>query len=426
VSAAVARTDRQLWQLQVGTAGPGIELGPRTQFRMGSIAKTFTAALVLQARDDGLLGLDDRIGAHLAVRGHGELTIRQLLSHTSGLQREPVGNVWDALDVPTSADVLDGLAGAEAVLPPHRRLHYSNLGYAVLGHLAAAKRGGTWEEVVTDRLLGPLGLDDTTVQPRQPRAQGYLVEAYSDHARPEPEFPIGGVGPAAQLWSTAADLARWALFLADPDPAILKPETLDEACMPHAIPDQDQWTAAWGLGLILVPRGGRAIDAGHDGAMPGFLAGAYFRRGSRVAAAVLGSSGQAIAVCAAPSELIAESLEHDPLDVDPWRPGRPAPPEYASVLGIWWSEGFEYIFFWRAGKLHARASRAPADRPPAVFVPESADVLRAVSGREVGERLELTRDDAGNVVFMRWASYRVTRNQQTFDPAEHGGYPPAR
>jgi hypothetical protein len=73
------------------------------------------------------------------------------------------------------------------------------------------------------------------------------------------------------------------------------------------------------------------------------------------------------------------------------------------------------VFSWRSGRLEARAVAAPADKPPAVFAVETPDVLRTVSGREAGERLELTRDAAGAVVLMRWATYRFTRDQQTFD-----------
>ena len=71
--------------------------GPDVQYRMGSITKTFTAALVLQARDAGLLALDDRLDEHLDVPAHGDLTLRRMLCHLSGLQREPVGEVWESL-----------------------------------------------------------------------------------------------------------------------------------------------------------------------------------------------------------------------------------------------------------------------------------------------------------------------------------------
>ena len=415
VSAAVARADRPLWSFQVGTAGGDTRLDEHTQFRIGSVTKTFTAVLVMQLRDQGLLGLDDPLRAHLDVPAHGDLTIRAMLSHTAGLQREPAGNLWDAGSVVPNADgLIADLVRAEAVLPPSRRWHYSNLAYALLGQLVARKVGGTWAEVLADRLLTPLGLTDTTVDRRAPYAEGYLVEAYSDHARVEPEFPMGGASPAAQLWSTAADMAKWALFLAEPDPAVLAAATVEEMSQPLTVTDPEQWVAGWGLGLILVPQGGRVQHVGHDGAMPGFLAGVYSRRGRKIGAAVLGSSTTAGAICAAPHALLAASLEQDPPAIEAWTPGEPAPEEFASALGRWWSEGSEFVFSWRRGHLEARAVAAPADKPPAIFGVEGADQLRGVSGREVGERLELTRDASGAVVMMRWSTYRLTRDQQTF------------
>jgi hypothetical protein len=166
---------------------------------------------------------------------------------------------------------------------------------------------------------------------------------------------------------------------------------------------------------MLAYEGGRTVHVGHEGGMPGFLSGVYVDRAQKVAAAALGSSGTAGEVCGLPHPLIRTSLEHDPRDTEPWTPGTRAPKELASVLGPWWTEGSEFVFSWRDGHLEARAREAARDRPPAVFAPESEDVYRAVSGREHGEQLRLTRDDAGDVVLMHWATYRVTREQETFD-----------
>ena len=74
LSVALHRADRPLWTYQIG-------VGPDTRFRLGSVTKTFTAVLVLQCRDDGLLDLDDPIGRHLDLPRHGELAVRRLLSH---------------------------------------------------------------------------------------------------------------------------------------------------------------------------------------------------------------------------------------------------------------------------------------------------------------------------------------------------------
>ena len=418
LTVAVHRADRPLWIHGIG-AEPG------AQFRIGSITKTFTAVLVLQCRDDGLLDLDDPIGAHLDLPAHGGATVRRLLSHTSGLQREPFGDVWDTLRVPDAEGLLADLDKAERVLPPGRRFHYTNLGVALLGLLVGRLRGGTWAEVLTERILEPLSLDGVSVQPTGRAVPGYLVDAYSDEARPEPPIDLAGIGPAAQLWGTAGDLARWAAFLADPaelDPAgtVLAAATLDEMRWPHTVTDEALWSAGFGLGLIVVPRGDRVVHVGHDGAMPGFLAAAYGRRGPDtppgLAVAALGSSGTGIQTLELPHALLTEAVEHDPADVAPWRPGTPAPEHLRPVLGRWWGEGFEYVFSWRDGALQARGAADPAGRPPAVFREEGPDVLRTVSGRETGERLRLTRDPAtGEVVRMHWATYRFTRDQQTFN-----------
>src|SRR5262245_32445881 len=81
VAAAVTRADRPAWSLHIGDAGGGRAVQPATQFRIGSVTKTFTAVLVLQLRDAGMLDLDDQIDAHLALPAHGQLTIRSILNH---------------------------------------------------------------------------------------------------------------------------------------------------------------------------------------------------------------------------------------------------------------------------------------------------------------------------------------------------------
>ncbi|HEU4349703.1 MAG TPA: serine hydrolase domain-containing protein [Actinoplanes sp.] len=428
LSVALHRPDREPWTFAVGTSGnPDRPLGTGSRFRIGSVTKTFTAVLVMQARDDGLLDLDDPVGKHLDVPAHGDATIRRLLSHTAGLQREPHGDVWDTLLSPDAERLLADLERAERVLPNARRFHYSNLGVAVLGQLVAGLRGGTWAEVLGERILRPLGLSSTTVQPPAEAVVGYLVDAYSDAARPEPQLDLGGVGPAAQLWSTAGDMARWAAFLAGPelvDPAarVLAAATVDEMRWPVTTTDEQLWAAGFGLGLILQPAGNRAVHVGHDGAMPGFLAGVYGRRGGdgnpgALGCAVLASSGTAGAINELPHDLLRLAVDLDPAVITPWSPGPLAPRPYRSVLGPWWSEGFQFVFSWHDGALQARAADAPADRPPAVFQPlaDQADVLRTVSGREAGELLRLTRDEHGVVTRMHWATYRFTRSLETFD-----------
>ena len=172
----------------------------------------------MQARDEGLLELDDPVGKHLDVPAHGDVTVRRLLSHTAGLQREPYGDVWDTLLPPDGEALLADLARAERVLPPGRRYHYSNLGVSVLGLLVARMRGGTWAEVRGRADPGPLGLTATTATPDR-TGGGRLPGRRVLGRRParNRRWTWRGAAPAAQLWSTAADMARWAAFLASPE-----------------------------------------------------------------------------------------------------------------------------------------------------------------------------------------------------------------
>ena len=428
LSVALHRADREPWSFTVGTSGNEAHpLDDDSRFRIGSVTKTFTAVLVLQARDDGLLDLDDPIGKHVDVPAYGDTVIRRLLSHTAGFQREPDGDVWDVLIAPDDAELLAQLGQAERVLPNNRRYHYSNLGLAVLGQLVAKLRGGTWASVLQERILDPLGLTATTVQPTGDATVGYLVDAFSDAVHPEPQLDLGGVSPAAQLWSTATDMARWAAFLTgpeivDPDGKVLAAATLEEMRWPLTTVDDALWGGGFGLGLILVPQGKRIIHVGHDGAMPGFLAGVYGRRGGEgnpgsLGAAVLASSGTAIDATMLVHELLQVAVDADPADIRPWSPGSPAPAAYRSILGPWWSEGFPNVFSWHDGHLQARGADTPADRPPSIFapLPDNPDILRTLSGREAGELLRLTRDESGTVVRMHWATYRFTRRQEAFD-----------
>jgi CubicO group peptidase (beta-lactamase class C family) len=429
---AIHRADRPLWTCEVGTSGRAeAPLGPDSRLRMGSITKTFTATLVMQCRDEGLLDLDDPVSRFLEVPAHGELTIRRLLSHTSGLQREPYGDVWDTLRMPDAARVLAELDRVERVLPTARRYHYSNLGMAILGQVVARLRGASWAEVLHDRILRPLHLTGIDQVPGERGVVGYLVDAWSDHVRAEPETELAGVAPAGQLWATATDLARWAAFLADPstvDPSarVLAPSTVEEMRWPLTVTDEANWASGFGLGLILVPRPDRVTHVGHDGAMPGFIASAYGRYGgtdtpAAFGVAALGSSGTALAIGELVHTLLAVDAAEFPPPITPWRPGEPAPADLRPILGRWWSEGFEYVFTWREGALHARRVLDAAHKPPSVFerLPGSDD-LRTRSGGEAGERLRLVRDPATGVVTeLRWATYRFTRGQEAFD----GGSP---
>ena len=126
----------------------------------------------MQLRDAGALGLDDRLGDHIEEAAHPGPTIRRLLAHSSGLQREPVGDIWETLESPTIEELLARLGEAEQVLEPGRWWHYSNLAFALLGEVIARRAEEPYRDVVQARILDRLGLARTTWDPVEPRACG--------------------------------------------------------------------------------------------------------------------------------------------------------------------------------------------------------------------------------------------------------------
>jgi CubicO group peptidase (beta-lactamase class C family) len=418
VVAAVVRDGEVVWSGAVGKAvvgagEGGLDAGIDVSYRLGSITKTFTAVLVHQLRDEGLLDLDDPLSRHLPESKHGSITLRRLLAHASGMQREPVGDLWVSLTVPTREDLVEGFEQAEQLVPTQTAHHYSNLAYAVLGEVVARVTGSSWEEQLQTRLLTPLGMTRTTLQPTEPRAQGYLTEPYADAVRPEPDMDSGSISPAMQLWSTASDLARWAAFLADPPPALLKVDTLDEMRRPVIMFDPSTWVLAWGGGLMLARRGER-VHHGHGGAMPGFLAGCYAFRDEteRAAAVVLTNTGRMADPEGLASELLNAALDADPRPKPAWTAGA-LPADLSELLGPWWSEGHDFLVEWRDGGL-SMLPRGGAEKRRTRFEKTGTDAWQATAGREQGERLRVERAADGSISRLVFAGYAYTRDPLTF------------
>jgi CubicO group peptidase (beta-lactamase class C family) len=414
--AAVHRGGEVLWGDGIGVADVGAERppGPDDQFLVASNTKTFTAVMVLQLRDEGRLDLDDPISDHVADVTHGT-TVRQGLAHVSGLQREPVGDVWETLEQPTSDELLVGFTDAEQIGRPYDRWHYSNVVYAVLGELVARLDARSWEESLRARLLEPLELRRTSVGfDGGPHASGYYVAPFDDVPRPEPVLDLKAMAPCGGLASTADDLVRWSAFVADPDPDVLSPDTLEEMCQPQALRDVDGWTAGMGLGFFLARSGTGRTWVGHTGGMPGHITGLFTHRESGTGALVLMNAS----VTPAPDQLAVRLgdhvVEHDPAEPEPWTAGTELPAELAGLRGVWFLEGSPFVFSVVGGQLQARHQDLPTTSPPSVFERVGEDRYRTVQGRERGELLRVTRDDRGTPVKLRWAGYRATREPLAF------------
>jgi CubicO group peptidase (beta-lactamase class C family) len=412
VSAGLVRGGELVWSAHVGKArlDPPAEPDDHTQYLMGSVTKTFVAVVTLALRDRGLLDLRDPLGRYLPDTRHTRLQIRDLLSHTSGLQREPVGRIWESLEAPTREQLIAGLEQAEAVLDPHRAWHYSNLAYALLGDIIEAVTHQSWEAVVRELIFEPLGMTATGTQPDESLvATGYHVHPYARTARPEPRIALNATASVGGLWTSVADLARYAAFLAEPDERVLQGTTLEEMCRPVVIRD-DSWTRAHGLGFM-AGRIGERILVGHSGGMPGFVTALRVHRPSGVGAVVFANSTAGAEPMVLAGRLVTEVLDSVPQAVSAWVPEEPQA-DLAPLLGPWWSEGTEFVFEVREGQLWSRI--AGSDIDDARYERLDATTWRVAEGYEMGERLELAVDDVGRVTRMYLATYAMTRDPRAF------------
>lgn len=416
IAAGVARKGELMWTGGVGAAdlaNPGTAPDADTQFLIASNTKTFTATLIMALRDEGKLSLDDALEKHIPQSTHTGITIRQMLSHVTGMQREPVGDVWDTLTFPDRDELLTGWNAAERILKPHFRWHYSNLVFSMLGEVVARLDGREWAESLQARILDPLEMRRTSVGFSGRHAVGYYVPPYTDVPVVEPITDIKAMASAGAMASTVTDMARWGSHLADPVDEVLSADSVEEMCQPQIMADLDGWKMAWGLGLILF-RDNDRVWVGHTGGMPGHITGLFVHRASSTVGVALMNNSSAPDPTALAVELGTLVIENEPADVEPWKPGAEVPAELAGVLGQWFSEGRPFAFSVRQGHLEARVVGMPDSMPPSVFARIEDDLYRTESGRETGEVLKVTRDETGAVVRLNWATYVFTREPYAF------------
>ncbi|KQX76183.1 serine hydrolase [Aeromicrobium sp. Root472D3] len=419
VVAGVVSGGELVWSGAAGTLdgrADGESPGADTQYRIGSISKTFVAVEVLRLRDAGLLDLADTIGAHLPEVPFGHVTVAQLLTHTSGLQAETDGEWWERSPGGTWDDLL--ASGVAVRFTPGTSFHYSNTGYGVLGELIARRRRVPWHEAVQVGILDPLGMDRTTRRPVAPAAPGLAVHPLADLVHVEPEHDHVSMAPAGQLWSTTTDLARWAAFLGGHTRDVLDRTTLAEMLRPVAVNDVPgaAWTGAHGLGWQTWNVAGRR-SAGHGGSMPGFLANLRvdLATGDGVVAMANATSGMG-------------PLAADLLDLHRDRePARPAPwhadaghADALDVVGPWFWGTYPFTLALEAdGGL--RLGEPGVGRGARFSRDAEGDGWTGREGYYRGEPLRVDRDADGTPQRLVLASFVFTRTPYAADADVPGG-----
>ncbi len=170
LSAAIVHDQDLLWSGAFGFADLGESRNRRsadTIYGICSISKLFTGIAVMQLRDQGKFQLDDPVSSLLpwfnlqqAFEGSPEITLRNLLTHASGLPREADTPYWVGPDFPfpTREQVRELLGGQATIYAADRYHQYSNLGLSLVGEIVAEKSGQGYDAYVDEHILGPLGM----------------------------------------------------------------------------------------------------------------------------------------------------------------------------------------------------------------------------------------------------------------------------
>jgi CubicO group peptidase (beta-lactamase class C family) len=188
-----------------------------TLFEIGSVTKVFTAALLAEMSLRGEVALDDPVRMYLPESvpvprlGRREVTLLHLATHSSGLPRLP-GNLDETTKDPknpyanyTIEDLYRYLSSCRLRRPPGRRCEYSNLGVGLLGHVLARRAGRSYEELVADRIAGPLGLVDTVIE-LSPSQQARYAPGHTSEGQPTSNWDLPTLAGAGALRASARDL----------------------------------------------------------------------------------------------------------------------------------------------------------------------------------------------------------------------------
>lgn len=423
LAAAVVRGGATVWsgaRTSVDGHGPDVNV----QYRIGSITKIFTAVLVLRLRDEGLLDLGDPMEKHLPDTGVGEATIAELLAHTGGLAAESPSPWWERTPGTLRPELADVLGEQPHRHPVGRRFHYSNPGYTLLGALVERLRGAPWEDVLRREVLEPLGLSRTTRHPQAPHAGGWAVHPWADVMLLERVEDLGRMGPAGQLWSTAADLARFAVFLAKGDDRVLGAESVLEMRTPAAPSEAADVStgAAYGLGMQLQHRDGRFL-VGHSGSVPGFLANLSISVEDDVAAVVLANCTSGPLVSEVAADLVRIVADAEPGIPEPWRPLPEVDHSMLELAGPWYWGTHSFVLCLMAdGGVSLRPLSATLRA--ARFRLNDDGTWTGLNGYFAGELLRAVRRPDGAVSHLDLGSFVFTRQPYDEEAPVPGGVDP--
>jgi len=273
-SIAVVKDGQIVYAKAYGNArlDPATPAQAEMRYSIGSVSKQFLAVAVLLLAQEGKLSLDDRVGRYLpALTRANDVTIRQLLSHTSGYQDYyPLDYVARFMLEPVTADgILDRWAKIPLDFEPGTQWQYSNTNFVVAGRIVERVTGMPLYSFLQSRIFGPLGMKTVIDLDQQSLADsdasGYTRFGLGP-ARLGAHEARGWLFAAGELAMTARDLARWDQSLLEGK--LLKPASLDEFIKPVRLKNGAPVNYALGVGISNASGHPRLQ---HGGAVSGFV-----------------------------------------------------------------------------------------------------------------------------------------------------------
>jgi CubicO group peptidase (beta-lactamase class C family) len=310
LTAGIIQSSKLVWSKSYGYADMEAQKPATTDtvYRIGSITKQFTAVAFLQLVQTGKVRLTDLVESFVPEiglvkgrpAGSQPITLLQLATHTSGLDREPadiarftVGPVGE-----WQKTLIGALADLKYAYEPGTSYLYSNMGYAVLGLAVERISGQSYISYVTEKILEPLGMTATHFELEPGLAsrfpKGYVLangKPDSTEAAKELKIGRGYKVPNGALFTTISDLAKFVTFeLGASEVSVLDPKGYAEN-LSRVYSAQGDLHSGYGIGFSQ-SRQGNLVLSGHGGAVAGFLSGAYFNRKSSLGIIYLRSYGQ--------------------------------------------------------------------------------------------------------------------------------------
>lgn len=308
VSVAVVKDGKLAFVKAYGNAvmAPAVKATPATRYQIASVSKEFVAAAALILQQEGKLSLDDHVSRWLPdLTDADKITVRQLLSHTSGYS-----DYWaqDYLMPPmakptTPAAIMAGWAKVPLDYKPGDDWQYSNTGYVVAGQIIEKASGQPLFQVLKTRIFDPLHITDAVdadaTRLKAPDAAGYERKALGP-LRPSPYEGQGWLYAAGQLGMTAEAVARWDISLIDR--SLLKPDSYVQEFTPIKLNSGKD--SGYSLGLFVGKEGDRPIIH-HGGEGSGYLAENRIYPNEKLAIVVLSNS-----LAGTPQADIADSIAY--------------------------------------------------------------------------------------------------------------------